>query len=256
MRKPTVKVVIGLVVFSLLLAGLGGLAGAASSIYSVQPGDSLWKIAQKFETTVSNLKQLNNLWSNYLYPGQKLYVPIAGWNYTVKKGDSLWAISQKTGVSVTTLKKVNNLSTTYLWIGQVLIIPTNGDSSNVPSGPVSFTQEDIDLIARVIYAEARGESYKGQLAVGAVLVNRVKHPEFPNTVQGVVFQPLAFESVADGQIWLTPNATAYKAAYAAADGQDPTYGALFFYNPTKVSPNNWIWSRKVTIKIGNHSFAI
>ncbi|HHY19896.1 MAG TPA: spore cortex-lytic protein [Firmicutes bacterium] len=114
---------------------------------------------------------------------------------------------------------------------------------------------NIDLLARVIAAESQGEPYEGQVAVGSVLLNRVKSSKFPNSIAGVVYQPKAFESVSNGLIWRrTPSNTAYSAARAAINGWDPTYGCTFFWNPSKrVSP--WIWTRKIVRWIGNHVFA-
>lgn len=114
---------------------------------------------------------------------------------------------------------------------------------------------DLDLLARVIYAEARGEPLEGQVAVGAVLINRVKNPNFPDDLWSVVFKKGEFCTVRDGQVWLQPNATAYRAARLAKAGWDPTNGALYFYNPGKTT-SAWIWSRTVTTRIGSHVFAV
>ena len=114
---------------------------------------------------------------------------------------------------------------------------------------------DLYLLAKCIYAESRGEVYEGMVAVGAVILNRVNSPDFPNTVYGVIYQPWAFTAVNDGQINLEPNQTAYKAAQDALNGWDPTYGCLFYYNP-KVATSSWIYSRQVVITIGNHVFAL
>lgn len=111
------------------------------------------------------------------------------------------------------------------------------------------------LLAKVIYAEARGESFKGQVAVGAVIVNRMESPEFPNTIEGVVYQTNQFKSVSNGQINLSPNQSAFRAAKNAINGQDPSQQALFFYNPDK-SKNPEAFDRyEVTVRIGNHIFA-
>lgn len=115
------------------------------------------------------------------------------------------------------------------------------------------SSSDLDLLARVIHGEARGESYTGQVAVGAVVMNRIRSSEFPNTLAGVVYQAGAFDAVADGQINLTPNATAIKAAQDAMNGWDPSYGAIFYFNPVTAT-NQWIWSRPHIITIGNHRF--
>ena len=104
-----------------------------------------------------------------------------------------------------------------------------------------------------MYAESRGEPYTGQVAVAAVILNRVRDSKFPNTVSGVVYQSGAFTCVSDGQINLAPDATAKKAAQDAINGWDPTYGALYYFNP-KTATSSWIWSRPMTITIGNHRF--
>ena len=113
---------------------------------------------------------------------------------------------------------------------------------------------DLDLLARVIYGEAGGEPYEGQVAVGAVLVNRVASPNFPNNLWNIVFKKGEFCTVRDGQVWLRPDATAYQAAKLAKAGWDPSHGALYFYNPGKTT-SKWIWSRTVTTQIGSHLFA-
>ena len=109
------------------------------------------------------------------------------------------------------------------------------------------------LLAQCIYSESRGEPYKGQVAVGAVVLNRVKSSAFPNSISGVVYQKGAFSAVDDGQINLTPNDSALKAAKDAMNGWDPTGGCLYYYNPAKTS-NRWIRSRPVVVRIGNHVF--
>jgi N-acetylmuramoyl-L-alanine amidase len=120
--------------------------------------------------------------------------------------------------------------------------------------PKQYSQEDVYLLARAIYGEARGEPYVGKVAVAAVILNRVKSPEFPNTIAGVIFQPGAFTAVSDGQINLTPDEESLAAARDAINGWDPTGGALYYYNPEK-STSEWIWSRKVHLVIGKHHFA-
>ncbi len=122
---------------------------------------------------------------------------------------------------------------------------------------VSGTQKpatgDVYLLAQCIYSESRGEPYKGQVAVGAVVLNRVKSSAFPNSISGVVYQKGAFSAVDDGQINLTPNDTAIKAAKDAMNGWDPTGGCLYYYNPAKTS-NRWIRSRPIVVRIGSHVF--
>ena len=116
------------------------------------------------------------------------------------------------------------------------------------------SNSNLDLLARAISGEARGEPYEGQVAVGAVILNRVDNPNFPNTIAGVVYQKGAFDSVADGQINMTPTATARKAAQDAINGWDPSGGCIYFYNPV-TSTSKWIWSRPIVKTIGKHNFA-
>lgn len=129
----------------------------------------------------------------------------------------------------------------------------SGGSSASSGG--NYTSSDTQLLARLIYAEARGESYTGQVAVGAVVLNRVKSASFPNTISGVIYQPYAFTCVSDGQINYSPNATALKAAKDALNGWDPTYGCLYYYNPA-IATSSWIFSRKTMVTIGSHVFAL
>ena len=125
----------------------------------------------------------------------------------------------------------------------------------IKSDDNSASNSDLYLLAKCVYAEARGESYTGQVAVAAVILNRVKSADFPNTIAGVIYQPWAFTAVNDGQINLEPNQTAYNAARDAMNGWDPTYGALYYYN-AKTATNKWIYNKKTTVTIGNHVFAI
>ena len=112
---------------------------------------------------------------------------------------------------------------------------------------------DIDLLARLISAEARGEPYSGQVAVGAVVLNRIKHPSFPNSLSGVIYQPGAFSCLDDGQFYEPVAESAYRAARDAINGWDPSGGAIYYYNPDKTS-NKWIRTRPVIKRIGNHLF--
>ena len=123
------------------------------------------------------------------------------------------------------------------------------------SGVSGFSEADVYLLARTIYAEGRGEPYTGQVAIGAVIINRIKSAQFPNTVSGVVYQKNAFTAVIDGQINLTPNDTAIKAAKDAMNGWDPSGGALYYYNPA-VATSAWIFDRQTITVIGRHVFAI
>ena len=119
----------------------------------------------------------------------------------------------------------------------------------------NISDSDIEIIARAIYGEGRGEPYEGQVAIGAVIINRLESPDFPDTVSGVVYQKGAFDAVRDGQINLTPNETAYQAALDAINGWDPTGGALYYWNPTTAT-SPWIFTVPVTARIGRHVFGV
>lgn len=146
-----------------------------------------------------------------------------------------------TGTGIADTSTINHLETPTIMVAAAV--------ENVPA----LSSDDMLLLARAIHSEARGEPYEGQVAVGAVVVNRVKHPSFPNSIPDVIFQPGAFTAVSDGQIWLEPNAAAYKAATDALSGWDPSNGAIYYWNPA-VATSTWIWSRPVHKRIGKHVF--
>ena len=127
-----------------------------------------------------------------------------------------------------------------------------GISSTSSSGSLN-TQSNINLLARLVHGEARGEPYSGMVAVAAVVLNRVDNPNFPSTIAGVIYQPGAFTAVDDGQINLTPNQQAYNAARDALNGWDPSGGSIYYFNPSTAT-NKWIWSRPLTVVIGKHRF--
>jgi N-acetylmuramoyl-L-alanine amidase len=131
-----------------------------------------------------------------------------------------------------------------------------GDTPNVEQAinvPPGFSDNDIRIMAQAVYGEARGEPYIGQVAVAAVILNRINSPTFPNTPSGVIFEPRAFTAVADGQIYLEPNETARRAVLDAINGQDPSGNALYYFNPDTAT-SGWIWTRPQIKKIGKHIF--
>ena len=138
---------------------------------------------------------------------------------------------------------------------QALGINANSGGALQTGGMNGFSSSEVYLLAKTIYAEGRGEPYTGQVAIGAVVLNRVRDKAFPNTISGVVYQKHAFTAVSDGQINLTPNETAMKAARDAINGWDPTGGALYYYNPA-VATSAWIFDRQTVTVIGKHVFAI
>ena len=121
------------------------------------------------------------------------------------------------------------------------------------SSSSSTSNSDLNLLARLVYGEARGEPYTGQVAVAAVVLNRVESSKFPNSIAGVIYQPGAFDVVSDGQINMAPDATAIKAARDALNGWDPSYGSIYYFNPNTAT-SSWIWSRPHVVTIGNHRF--
>lgn len=139
-------------------------------------------------------------------------------------------------------------------ISMIALIIFVGQTENFAQGGGGQTS-DVQLLARAINGEARGEDYEGQVAVGAVILNRVKHPDFPNTIAGVIYQPGAFTAVSDGQINepISENSTVYKAAQDAMNGWDPTNGCVYYFNPNTAT-NSWIWSKSIVKTIGKHHF--
>ncbi|HMM05990.1 MAG TPA: cell wall hydrolase [Clostridiales bacterium] len=132
---------------------------------------------------------------------------------------------------------------------------TMAQGETVATAATMSYNEKVSLLSRLIQAEAEAEPYIGKVAVGAVLMNRVNNSQFPNTLSGVIYQSGAFESVSNGRIWaINPTSETTKAAQAAMNGWDPTYGAIYFWNPYK-PVNKWMWTRTITVQYYNHIFA-
>ena len=180
---------------------------------------------------------------------------LKNWGYYTGKVDGIFGSQTKEAVKY--FQRKNGLKVDGIVGTQTLkaLGMSSGSSGSSSSSSSSYSEADIQLLARLIYGEARGESYVGQVAVGAVVLNRIKSSSFPNTMSGVIYQRYAFTAVDDGQINLSPNQTARKAAIDALNGWDPSYGALYYYNPATAT-SQWIFSRKTTVTIGNHVFAI
>ncbi|MGN7476496.1 spore cortex-lytic enzyme [Solibacillus silvestris] len=121
--------------------------------------------------------------------------------------------------------------------------------------PPGYTEQDLQILANAVYGESRGEPYEGQVAVAAVILNRLESPEFPDTISEIIFQPLAFTAVADGQIWLEPNERAKQAVLDAINGWDPSENALYYFNPVTAT-SKWIWTRPQIKQIGEHIFCL
>lgn len=201
--------------------------------------------AIKTETAYAVVYKQGNTGSTVRTIQQKL----KNWGYYKGSVDGIYG--PQTVSAVKYFQRKNNLTVDGIVGNQTLKALGITASSNCSS----YSDADIMLLARLIYGEARGESYVGQVAVGAVVMNRIKSSSFPNTMSGVIYQKYAFTAVSDGQINLTPNATAKKAAQDAINGWDPSYGAIYYYNP-KVATSSWIFTRKTTVTIGNHVFAV
>ena len=171
------------------------------------------------------------------------------WGYYSGSVDGIYG--SQTVSAVKKFQKKNGL--TVDGIAGTQTLKAMGITSSSSSSSSSNNSSNVNLLARVVYGEARGEPYTGQVAVAAVVLNRVKSSKFPNSISGVVYQNGAFDAVADGQINMTPDATAKKAAQDALNGWDPSYGAIYYFNPNTAT-NKWIWSRPMTVTIGKHRF--
>ncbi len=178
---------------------------------------------------------------------------LINWGYLSGKADGIFG--SKTKAAVIYFQKKNGLVADGI-VGtktaQALGMSLSGSTSKPASGGNS-NSADLNLLAHVVYGEARGEPYTGQVAVAAVVLNRVRSSSFPNSVAGVVYQSGAFDCVSDGQINLSPNQNAINAARDALNGWDPTYGCLYYYNP-RTATSKWMLSRTVKLNIGNHAF--
>ncbi|MFW5779825.1 MAG: spore cortex-lytic enzyme [Bacillota bacterium] len=169
------------------------------------------------------------------------------WGYYTGGIDGIFG--PKTEQAIRYFQRVNNLA------ADGVVGPKTAAAIGVRlhANTASSYSSDVHLLARCIYGEARGEPYTGQVAVGAVILNRVRNPDFPNTISGVIYQPYAFTVVSDGQINLQPDDSAYRAARDALNGWDPTNGCIYYYNPVTAT-NQWIRSRPVHLTIGKHVF--
>ncbi len=247
----------------------GGAAAAAT--HTVSPGESLYSISRAYGTSVAALRQANGLYTDLIYPGQQLYIPEGKANgnsgtYIVQPGDTLYLIGLRYGVSFQSIKAANGLGSDMIYPGQKLIIPAGNNWGTSPapvsrgkisSGPVNYSRSDFDLLARLITAEADSESYITKVAVGAVVLNRVKSSIFPNSIPGVIYQvdetgSYQFEPVLNGWINRPASEEARRAALDALNGVDPTNGALYFFESWV--PNSWLQSRPVSCVLDSFTF--
>ena len=182
---------------------------------------------------------------------RQIQTKLKRWGYYNGNVDGIYG--SQTQEAVRYFQRKNNLKVDGIAGPETLKAMGIFNSSSSTSSSTSSNSSNLNLLARIIYGEARGEPYTGQVAVGAVVMNRVKSSSFPNTISGVIYQSGAFDAVRDGQINLTPDSTAKKAAQDALNGWDPTYGAIYYFNPATAT-NKWIWSRPMTVTIGRHRF--
>ena len=315
------RYIIIIIFFLILIMPAGDIYAAPhlSLVYVIQQGDTLSEIAEDFETTISeikNLNQINNLSS--IKMGDELLIPIEDNNsaqksqtekeagiesavsskaelfsdlyqekeelsfsinthyavrinpsrqlpdiseiprdkiisYYVGPGDTLYDLARDFSTSIGVILALNNKENSYLRSGERIRLPVhNLTSHQILNHRVS--RQELNLLARAIYGESRGEPYVGQVAVAAVIINRVLSNQFPDTFAQVIYQQGQFSAVYDGQINLTPNQRAYRAAREALNGSDPTNGALYFYNPRTATNVGFFRGRRVIVKIGEHVF--
>jgi N-acetylmuramoyl-L-alanine amidase len=176
---------------------------------------------------------------------------LKNWGYYKGSVDGIYG--SKTLEAVKYFQRKNGLTVDGIAGDKTLSALGIRSSSNSTISSSNSNSNNVTLLSKLIYGEARGEPYTGQVAVGAVVMNRVKSNLFPNTIAGVIYQSGAFDAVSDGQINKTPDSTARKAAQDAINGWDPSYGAIYYFNPSTAT-NKWIWSRPLTIVIGKHRF--
>ena len=216
-------------VFLVLMCGVASIIITNDSTYSMSAVEAL--STSQIKTVQTKLKK---------------------WGYYTGKVDGIFG--SKTKAAVKYFQRKNGLTVDGI-VGKKTLAALGMSTGTTSSSSSSTSNSDLYLLAKCIHAEARGESYVGQVAVGAVILNRVKSASFPNTIAGVIYQPYAFTAVQDGQINLEPNQTAYSAAKDALNGWDPTYGCLYYYNAATAT-SKWIYTRKTVVTIGKHVFAI
>lgn len=245
--------------FFILLGALILPTGAFAATHTVTRGESLYIISQYYGVSVNALAHVNGIKGTLIEVGQKLQIPENGWTYIVRPGDTLYLIGLRYGVDYREIMSASGLESDYIYPGMELYIP----SSYLESGAVSrgglpsrAAVWEVDLLARLITAEADGEPYVGKLAVGAVVLNRIRDANFPNTIYDVIYQydygTYQFEPVMNGWIERPATADSIRAAKAALNGWDPTNGAVYFF-ATYVT-NQWLWSRPLSDIIGNVAF--
>lgn len=235
------KAVLYLSIF-ILVAFVGGTLYVNQKMYS----------AQAKESAMLQPQTRTLYWGSRGEDVRKVQSKLSQWGYYFDNVDGIYGPS--TYRAVRRFQRANGLTEDGV-VGPATAkaIGISLTTAESPASTGLSREGDVYLIAKAIHGEARGEPYVGKVAVGAVILNRVKHPSFPNTIAGVIYQPLAFTAVADGQINLEPDKDSIKAARDSINGWDPTYGCRYYWNPVTAT-SKWIWSRQVIIKIGKHWF--
>lgn len=229
-------------------------------VHVVRPGDTLWGIASAHGVTVAVIRAANRIFTHLIHPGQVLSIPATqtrpagGFYHAVRAGDTLYYLAWLYGTTIRALRQANDLWTDHLSVGDTLIIPRTAGS---PARVTRYTLEELELLARLVQAEAGGESFLGQVAVAASVLNRVRDRRYPDTIREVIYQVIAgvyqYSPVQNGRIYRPAGRSALRAAREALYGADPSLGANGFFNPDKTN-DRWVRRQPVTVVIGNHVF--
>ena len=243
---------------------------ASPTLYRVSWGDTLWSIATKYGVSIDCLMRANHLTSDLIYANTELIIPAV---HVVQPGDTLTTLASQFRVTPRAIKQLNPQLHTPLTVGETIAIPCNHPLANkgqlsaayvsstpkptappVPTTKSPLSPVDLQLLAHLVQAEAGDQPFEGQVAVAAVVLNRLNAPGFPKTLPEVIEQPGQFQCVTNGTIHQVPSQSAWLAAKSAASGWDPTNGALYYYNP-QLTSNHWIRTQPVVTKIGQQIFA-
>jgi N-acetylmuramoyl-L-alanine amidase len=242
-----------LFVVTLCFLMLSPAASASAADYKVASKDTLYSLSDLFDTNVKYLQNTNNFNVDSLTPGDEIFVPARV--YKVRSGDSLFTIATKYGIPVSKLKRANWNTGNSIEPGEKLIIPGVKPSLKTDA-VIRYSSGDVGLLAKLIEAEAAGESMQAKIAVGAVVVNRVQSGDWASTIRGVIYQKFGqyyqFTPVKIGTINNTPSAASKRAAWIAMYGSDPSNGAIYYFDQT--SNNDWLWSKPLKARIDHMVF--
>lgn len=229
-------------------------AKAKAADYTVESNDTLYSLSKLFNTSVYFIKSSNNLDGNNLVPGEVIYVPAHV--HKVKSGESMYRIARRYDIPLAELKKANAKYNSAVEPGDQLIIP--GVKPYLSADTViPYEKGEVTLLAKLIEAEAGGETFQAKIAVGAVVVNRVQSGDWASSIRGVIYQKTGeyyqFTPVKNGYINNTPSAASKRAAWNAMYGSDPSSGAQFYFDNT--STNEWLWAKPKTAYLDSLIFA-